>query len=148
MQLWKHLKKETDKEPGIGAGRHIRVTAGVMAAVLACGGIGYHAIAADTGEVKTEAADGGKTDAIPQDASGETENGFSEEGTTQMLTKSQYAAFSADGVTMSVEEVYVQAGSSVEEGDALLKLTDESVEDAVSYYEEAVADAKDTLYSA
>lgn len=146
MWLWKHLKEETDKEPGRCNGRRIRVASGVMAAVLACGGIGYQAIAADTEEKKTEVADGRET--ISQDISGKTENGFSEEGTTQMQTESQYAAFSAEAVTMSVEEVYVQAGSTVEEGDALLKLTDESVADALAYYEEAVADAKDALYSA
>lgn len=148
MWLGKYLKKETDKEPGRCYGGRIRVAAGVMAAVIACGGIGYQAIAADTKKLKTEAADDRETETVSQDTSGETENGFSEEGTTQMQTDSQYVAFSAEAVTMSVEEVYVQAGSTVEEGDALLKLTDESVADALSYYEEAVADAKDALYSA
>lgn len=148
MWLGKYLKKETDKEPGRCYGGRIRVAAGVMAAVIACGGIGYQAIAADTKKLKTEAADDRETETVSQDTSGETENGFSEEGTTQMQIDSQYVAFSAEAVTMSVEEVYVQAGSTVEEGDALLKLTDESVADALSYYEEAVADAKDALYSA
>lgn len=148
MWLGKYLKKETDKEPGRCCGRRIRVTAGVMAAVIACGGIGYQAIAADTKEMKAETADEGEAKTVSQDTSGETENGFSEEGTTQMRTESQYAAFSVEAVTMSVEEVYVQAGSTVEEGDALFKLTDESVADAIAYYEEAVADAWDTLYTA
>lgn len=154
MRLWEHLhlkkkteqqaERQTEQEKDRRPDRRIRVAAGIMAAVLVCGGIGCHVIAADAKETD-EAMEAGQS---AEDASGETENGFSGDGTTQMQTESQYVEFSAEAVSMSVEEVYIQAGSTVEEGDALLKLTDESVADAIAYYEDAVADAEDALYSA
>lgn len=73
---------------------------------------------------------------------------FEEDGTTAISTDSQLPEFSVTAVTMTVEEVYVESGDSVSEGDALYKLTDGSVEAAKEYYEEAVADAKDDLDTA
>ncbi len=49
---------------------------------------------------------------------------------------------------MTVEEVYVEAGSTVAEGDALFKIDDESMADAKAYYEDAISDAKTALQSA
>ena len=46
------------------------------------------------------------------------------------------------------EEVYVEAGSTVAEGDALFKIDDESMEDAKAYYEDAISDAKTALQAA
>lgn len=73
---------------------------------------------------------------------------FEEDGTTAISTDSQLPEFSVTAVTMTVEEVYVESGDSVSEGDALYKLTDGSVEAAKEYYEEAVADAQDDLDTA
>lgn len=73
---------------------------------------------------------------------------FEEDGTTAISTDSQLSEFSVTAVTMTVEEVYVESGDSVSEGDALYKLTDGSVEAAKEYYEEAVADAQDDLDTA
>ena len=49
---------------------------------------------------------------------------------------------------MTVEEVYVEAGSTVAEGDALFKIDDESMADAKAYYEDAISDAETALQSA
>ena len=141
------FKKDVKQKVRQCKDKRIRPAVAVMAAVLACGGICYQAIAADTKGTEAETADAGNAKNVPQKA-GETERGFSEEGSTQMPTGNQYAAFSVEAVTVTVEEVYVQAGSTVEEGDALFKLTDESVADVVAYYEEAVADAGDALSAA
>lgn len=73
---------------------------------------------------------------------------FSGTGTTQVKTESQLPDFSVNAVTMTVEEVYVEAGSTVAEGDALFKIDDESMADAKAYYEDAISDAKTALQSA
>ena len=65
-----------------------------------------------------------------------------------MKTESQLPDFSVNAVTMTVEEVYVEAGSTVAEGDALFKIDDESMADAKAYYEDAISDAKTALQSA
>ena len=79
---------------------------------------------------------------------GDLDLAFEEDGTTAISTDSQLPEFSVTAVTMTVEEVYVESGDSVSEGDALYKLTDGSVEAAKEYYEEAVTDAKDDLDTA
>ena len=73
---------------------------------------------------------------------------FSGTGTTQVKTESQLPDFSVNAVTMMVEEVYVEAGSTVAEGDALFKIDDESMADAKAYYEDAISDAETALQSA
>lgn len=56
--------------------------------------------------------------------------------------------FTVNAVTMTVEEVYASSGDTVSKGDALFKLTDESMEAAKSYYEDAISDAENTLKTA
>ena len=70
---------------------------------------------------------------------------LSYEGTTEMSTI-EYS-LELDGVTteLVVEEVYVEAGEQLEEGDQILKLTEESYQDALDYYEAAVFRAENTL---
>ena len=70
---------------------------------------------------------------------------LSYEGTTEMSTV-EYS-LELDGVTteLVVEEVYVEAGEQLEEGDQILKLTEESYQDALDYYEAAVFRAENTL---
>ena len=70
---------------------------------------------------------------------------LSYEGTTEMSTV-EYS-LELDGVTteLVVEEVYVEAGEQLEEGDQILKLTEESYQDALDYYEAAVLRAENTL---
>lgn len=94
--------------------------------------------------------------ADPQAESNQTEkesqeikqNSFTEEGTTTMGTISQMPEFALNRVLMYVEEVYVEAGSSVTEGDALFKIAEESMEDAKAYYENAISVAEDSLTEA
>ena len=76
------------------------------------------------------------------------ENTFIGEGTTSMGTVSQNAEFSLNRALMYVEEVYVEAGSTVNEGDALFKIADESIEDTKAYYTKAISTAQDTLKEA
>ena len=76
------------------------------------------------------------------------ENVFVEEGTTSMGAISQTAEFSLSSALMYVEEVYVEVGSTVREGDVLFKIADDSMEDAKDYYAKAIATAQDTLKEA
>ena len=75
-------------------------------------------------------------------------NSFTEEGTTTMGTVSQLAQFSLTSALMYVEEMYVEAGSTVEVGDSLFKITEGSMQEALAYYEKRIATAKDSLSEA
>ena len=66
------------------------------------------------------------------------------EGTTQILS-TDYFLEQILAVELEVEEVYVEEGSQVQKGDALLKFTDESWQDALDYYEAAVLRAEGEL---
>ncbi len=108
------------------------------------------ALGSGAGVYKISADARGTGDNMPG-RSGQTEtagNSFTEEGTTSMSTVSQMPEFSLDRALMYVEEVYVSAGDTVSEGDALFKIADESMEDAKAYYEKAIKNAKDTLTEA
>lgn len=123
--------------------KKIRCFAVGAAAILlaAGGGIAYQVMGDRAG---TEEA------SVPEniEAQQETGDGFSEEGTTQTGVLSQLPEFSVGAVTMTVEEVYKEAGDTVSAGEALMKLTEESMEDARDYYEKAVAEAARVLASA
>ena len=80
--------------------------------------------------------------------SGDLSLDFSSEGTTQISTVSQKPEFNTTAVTLTVEEVYVASGDTVEEGAQLLKVTDDSYAQALAYYEDAIADAKEALTTA
>lgn len=67
------------------------------------------------------------------------------EGTTQISTTVVYPSVDTTAVELEVEEVYAEAGSQLSEGDSVLKLTDESYQKAVSYYEAAIIKAESTL---
>ena len=79
---------------------------------------------------------------------GDLELSFSEDGTTQIGTIDQSPEFDVTIADMEVEEVYASAGDTVAEGDALLKLTDESMAEATAYYEDAITSAQNTLEEA
>ena len=116
------------------------ILAGILTAAVAGSGVGYHVIAASGTADQTE--EDTQIDKTDEDGS------FSGTGTTQVKTESQLPDFSVNAVTMTVEEVYVEAGSTVAEGDALFKIDDESMADAKAYYEDAISDAKTALQSA
>ena len=116
------------------------ILAGILTAAVAGSGVGYHVIAASGTADQTE--EDTQIDETDEDGS------FSGTGTTQVKTESQLPDFSVNAVTMTVEEVYVEAGSTVAEGDALFKIDDESMADAKAYYEDAISDAKTALQSA
>ncbi len=69
-------------------------------------------------------------------------------GTTKISTVSQTPEFQTSAVTLEVEEVYTSSGATVEAGDALLKLTANSVVEAKTYYSEKVAAAQRALQDA
>ena len=82
-----------------------------------------------------------------QEESG-SENSFTEEGTTSMGTISQMPEIALNRVLMYVEEVYAEAGMTVQEGDALFKIAEECIEDAKAYYKSAIISAEDSLTEA
>lgn len=108
--------------------------------VLGCSA-GLYGIKADTNETSGLAGE----QSGQQEASGNT---FTEEGTTTMGTVSQMPEFSLNRVLMYVEEVYVEAGNTVAEGDALFKIAEESIEEAEAYYQKVITMAEDTLTEA
>ena len=118
------------------------ILAGILTAAVAGSGVGYHVIAASGTADQTE------EDTQIDETDGQEDGSFSGTGTTQVKTESQLPDFSVNAVTMTVEEVYVEAGSTVAEGDALFKIDDESMADAKAYYEDAISDAETALQSA
>lgn len=120
------------------------VIASIAAVCVMTGGIGYQAAVSGAQTDSTESSV--KDQNTDQQES--TDGSFSEEGTTQIGTVSQMPEFTVNAVTMIVEEVYASSGDTVSKGDALFKLTDESMEAAKSYYEDAISDAENTLKTA
>lgn len=113
------------------------VLAAILVVAVAGGCIGYRLIAADAKNTADNGQEMGADETMT-----DTGDTFSEEGTTQIQTDSQLPDFSVNAVVMTVEEVYVTSGATVEEGDALYKISEDSMTEAIAYYEEAVADAK------
>lgn len=124
--------------------RMASVIASIAAVCVMTGGIGYQAAVSGAQTDSTESSV--KDQNTDQQES--TDGSFSEEGTTQIDTVSQMPEFTVNAVTMTVEEVYASSGDTVSKGDALFKLTDESMEAAKSYYEDAISDAENTLKTA
>lgn len=122
--------------------KHAGILAGVMAVTVVMSGIGYRVIAS------TANADENEQEKEQETVIEESEKCFTEEGTTQIKTESQLPNFSVEAVTMTIEEVYVESGTVVEEGDALYKITEDSLENAASYYEDGIADARNALETA
>ena len=120
------------------------VIVSIAAVCVMTGGIGYQAAVSGAQTDSTESSV--KDQNTDQQES--TDGSFSEEGTTQIGTVSQMPEFTVNAVTMTVEEVYASSGDTVSIGDALFKLTDESMEAAKSYYEDAISDAENTLKTA
>ena len=67
------------------------------------------------------------------------------EGTTQIASTDYYLDAGAFLSELEIEEIYVEAGSQIQEGGQILKLTDESYQEALEYYEAAVIRAEGTL---
>lgn len=124
--------------------RMASVIASIAAVCVMTGGIGYQAAVSGAQTDSTE----NSVKAQNTDQQESTDGSFSEEGTTQIGTVSQMPEFTVNAVTMIVEEVYASSGDTVSKGDALFKLTDESMEAAKSYYEDAISDAENTLKTA
>lgn len=131
------LKKEKRKPRK----KLVMAAAGVLVVAVAGSAVGYHMLNMKTSE------NGNEKEEVMQQMEG-TSYGISEEGTTQIGTTAQLPEFEVNTVKMQVEEVYVEAGSTVNEGDALFKITDDSMTAITEYYEEAIAEAKDTLETA
>ena len=66
-------------------------------------------------------------------------------GTTQISTVEVYPLADTSSVELEVEEVYAEEGTQLTEGDPILKLTDESYQEALAYYETAIIKAESTL---
>lgn len=113
------------------------IIAVVLVIGLICVAVGHQMTAVDDTEIRQEQE--------MQESTESDGNSFTEEGTTSMGTVSQTAEFSLTTALMYVEEVYVEAGDTVAEGDALFKITEDSIAEAEAYYEKRVASAKDYL---
>lgn len=69
-------------------------------------------------------------------------------GTTQISTVEVYPLADTSAVELEVEEVYAEEGTQLTEGEPILKLTDESYQKALAYYEAAIIKAESTLTDA
>lgn len=72
---------------------------------------------------------------------GDLQLSFTGEGTTTEGTILQEADFDLSASDLIVEEVYAKSGDKVAQGDALYKLSEDSVKNAADYYDEAIAEA-------
>ncbi len=115
----------------------------VVLAVICVAAGGIYDVYYASGIDETEEVSDAQGDEVQDD----DENTFEEDGTTQISTDSQLPDFAVGAVVLTVEEVYVEAGDTVEEGTALYKLTDESMENMIAYYADAIASAEDNLAS-
>lgn len=66
-------------------------------------------------------------------------------GTTQISSSDVYPAVDTSAVELEIEEVYAEEGRQLAEGDAILKLTEESYQAACAYYEAAIIKSASTL---
>ena len=66
-------------------------------------------------------------------------------GTTQIRTSDIYPVIDTSAVELEIKEVYAEEGTQLAEGDAILKLTEESYQKACAYYEAAIIKADSTL---
>lgn len=66
-------------------------------------------------------------------------------GTTEISTVEVYPLADTSAVELEVEEVYAEEGAQLTEGDPILKLTDESYQEAWAYYEAAIIKAESTV---
>ena len=66
-------------------------------------------------------------------------------GTTQISTREVYPSVDTSAVELEVEEIYAEEGSQLKKGDPILKLTEESYQEALAYYEAAIIKAEGTL---
>ncbi len=120
------------------------VIAVAICGVLAAGGAGWHLLTASAKE----------TAASYQEVTlqhGDLELTFTGEGTTAEGSTEQTIKFDASAVDFTVAECYISSGDEVKAGDALYQLSEESINEAAAYYEEAIADASkeaDTAKSA
>ena len=67
------------------------------------------------------------------------------DGTTEMSTVDESLDIEGLAAELVVEEVYVEAGEQIQEGTQILKLTEESYQEALDYYEAAIIRAENTL---
>lgn len=70
------------------------------------------------------------------------------EGITQVSASEQYTELDTSAVSLIVEEVYVEAGGYAQEGQSILKITDESYQKALDYYAAAIIYAQNDLTDA
>ena len=75
----------------------------------------------------------------------ETDGELEFEGVTQLSSQDWYLEEDVSEAELVVEEVLVEAGSQVKEGDQILKLTQESYEDATAHYNAAAIKADNEL---
>ena len=66
-------------------------------------------------------------------------------GTTQIRTSDIYPVIDTSAVELEIKEVYAEESTQLAEGDAILKLTEESYQKACAYYEAAIIKADSTL---
>ena len=121
------------------------IIAFVLIVVIVGTTVGYQIICAKTEDTEEINEHSGKEAEVTTEEDSET---FSCEGTTGMGVTSQLPAFSVSAAVMYVEEVYVAAGDTVAQGDALYKISEESINEAKEYYADAIEAAKDTLAEA
>lgn len=67
------------------------------------------------------------------------------EGTTQFGTSEIYPAIDTSAAELVVDEVYISEGGYLQEGADVLKLTDDSYQEALDYYSAAIINAQNDL---
>ncbi|MDO5521343.1 MAG: HlyD family efflux transporter periplasmic adaptor subunit [bacterium] len=76
--------------------------------------------------------------------------GISGDGTTYVGSTDQTfeLSYGSSGLTVAVTDVLVSSGDTVKKGDSLIKVSTDDVKNLISYYEEQIKTAKNTLNTA
>ncbi len=141
--------------------KKVYLIAGISAAVILVAGVSIYAYAASSsteeetvykettvekGNLTVGVTESGSVTigTLTQDIDFEESSSSSTSSSGGMTTSAQ----SSSSASLYVEEVYVSVGQEVSEGDAILKLTDDSVEDYRSTLESAVEEASASVSEA
>lgn len=150
MKKEKKSIKEPKKKRKIGRKQLIAIILTVVLFIVAVGGVAvYQYVQTDKLEEQTQIQnqrpqrpDGNMNGQFKPEGMGALVSG---EGTTEIGTIEQQEGFDAATVSIEVEEVYVEEGSEVSTGDALLKLSTEDLEMLETKYEASIVSAENAL---
>ncbi len=132
-------QKTTKEKKGRGRGKKIGISLAILLIICAAGGIILWRLGLFSKDQDSSAAWQNQNQGSMN--SSDFSNMISASGTTSISMTNE--VFSVEGLSaaLTVEEVYISSGDTVEAGDPLLKVTDDSVEEALAELEDTLTEA-------